>query len=1231
MKKKNNIKQLDDFYIKDEAFSNIDKDFFRYKDQSENIIDIICKGNFTPPYNIAIIGKWGIGKTTLINFIKPKINNKFHIIEISAWKYEKEAIRKVFLKRVHEGLTKRKNTTFDMVKDFFFQIFESSNKKGKLKTIIRKWKCELITIILFSIALYLIPAFIDNVFLNSSFIFRWKDVPHYIFTAISGYIHSLYLTLTIPTLFSIFIVIIDKMQRGMISVNILETSDDYETLLKKHFDNMSRQNKNKPIVVILDDIDRLSMESIRQALDAIKTFMDLKNFIFIVPFDDSIIKEALDRRASGLSEEERIIKSELILDKLFQFKVYLPPILPRNLKKYALEMALDSVSGLVKMCGEDNFRILMKDILIHNSIYTPRQIKKIINIFANNLITMKKRTEAQSVENDLLDLEGLKILAKVSVLQADFNEFYDALFINSGLIEEALEAHYYPKEYNSLQIGLKRFFEKSDEDRKGYIKKEYEPLINFLKDTTTVSSRRISAYLFLNQDEYSIKYSSEVSERITNAVESGNDITVKRILEEYKNINEDLFICILEESESTNLAKVLFVMYKIIDQLNFISENLYNLISRKTDELFKLNYTFEDCLQLSFDSIFQVHINSSLKNSSENLLEKHMNLYFLDLERTKKEFLPMISKILQSNDNISKSLKIYIKKILISKIFDEKTFQLDEVINSIPEISKENIITDYIDFDFLDKTCQYIIENPDSLEVKVWFEKCFSLFYSEPLIFDRLLHLIIRFYEKKELLSYANSIIIKHINRLKENEKYTILRNIATYDEYAGISNDIVTIIQKLDLNIIEEEKDYFIMAFDKLLILNINITPLIKNLTDEEIFLIPKTIDNILIKSLKVETYDSLILKLKQNINNENILTYISNLKNYISHIKEQEYIFNRVHQSVKNIIDIKNEKMKEAFNKFVVENLIPQIEPNGKIIIELSNIIIVIRKILYIENASLFINKLLEISLPIEFNTTIKVILMFKDSLDIETIKKISTNLNGIINAENYQIAFELVESIIEKHKSSEILDIFEWFFVEKIDLSHNINKILILIEKKYNIISNLNILIKKIVLYNHMSKYFNKNTAKRVILKYLRNKDENDGRVILSSLMKKPEYNKEQILFFFEIISFLPQEKLKNIFDEFISSMIGLSDINLMNIFYFIIYGFHGKAKRLLLKNYFEKIVEIDNQEFITKFIEKLNGDNQMLTNNERKDVREILASYIQTVNSDSLKAEINTFLK
>ena len=55
------------YFVKDEALHGIDNDQFHYADISKVLSEIIDTN--APPFNVAIIGKWGLGKSSLINLV----------------------------------------------------------------------------------------------------------------------------------------------------------------------------------------------------------------------------------------------------------------------------------------------------------------------------------------------------------------------------------------------------------------------------------------------------------------------------------------------------------------------------------------------------------------------------------------------------------------------------------------------------------------------------------------------------------------------------------------------------------------------------------------------------------------------------------------------------------------------------------------------------------------------------------------------------------------------------------------------------------------------------------------------------------------------------------------------------------------------------------------------------------------------------------------------------------
>lgn len=55
------------YFVKDESLHGLDNDQFNYRDIAYVLDEVIATN--TPPYNIAIIGKWGLGKSSLINLV----------------------------------------------------------------------------------------------------------------------------------------------------------------------------------------------------------------------------------------------------------------------------------------------------------------------------------------------------------------------------------------------------------------------------------------------------------------------------------------------------------------------------------------------------------------------------------------------------------------------------------------------------------------------------------------------------------------------------------------------------------------------------------------------------------------------------------------------------------------------------------------------------------------------------------------------------------------------------------------------------------------------------------------------------------------------------------------------------------------------------------------------------------------------------------------------------------
>lgn len=530
------------YFVKDESLHGVDNDRFNYADIAHVLDETISTNE--PPYNIAIIGKWGLGKSSLINLVTEKYKKDsahYQVQEINAWKYEKESLRKVFLKQLWQGISDQRVQSFETIRKEIANIVKAElppEDKNAVRVRAKRFWWTLVALVALTMVAFLVYKLVQagglGVICDGAF---WKHV-------FLRYCKNISTLLIGPALVALCKLLFDDYhakRSSRVELNFpIETTDDYEIFLETKIKEQLKENPDLKIITVIDDLDRLSIDKIVEALDALKAFVGFERCIFIVPFDDEIIKRALDkRRAQEFKEQAEItevIESELILDKLFQFKIFLPPILDFDIQQYACSLAKQEVPDFLnRYCEEQLMQKVIERVLIYPGVTTPRQVKKLLNAFINNMMIVSTRESSGKIQQGLLTSEdGVYQIAKLSVLQADFNNFYDLLFKDMRCIDLMLEAHRGTKTKGELPDFLQLYFE--DSDNGIVLKDEHEQLLNFLSRTAKYRVDNIAPYLYLAQDSISIQTGDELQRRAVNAMRSGNVRTLQELLTDAKDL-----------------------------------------------------------------------------------------------------------------------------------------------------------------------------------------------------------------------------------------------------------------------------------------------------------------------------------------------------------------------------------------------------------------------------------------------------------------------------------------------------------------------------------------------------------------------------------------------------------------------------------------------------------------------------------------------------------------------
>lgn len=232
---------------------------------------------------------------------------------------------------------------------------------------------------------------------------------------------------------------------------------DINDLKKKVAESLSKQTQK--ILVIIDDIDRLTSEEIRQIFRVVKAIGDFPNIIYLLAFDKNVAVKAL--------EQLQNVSGEDYIEKIVQVPFELP--LP---DKTALRQVLfEKLDLLLTNTPEGLFdRIYWSNVYyegIDHFITTPRDIVRLTNAL--------RVTYSSSIKNevnpvDFIAIETLRIFSPQAydIIRRNPASFTGASGGGFNLnpvddlraFHEAWLQEIDPKERNAIKLLLQRLFPK---------------------------------------------------------------------------------------------------------------------------------------------------------------------------------------------------------------------------------------------------------------------------------------------------------------------------------------------------------------------------------------------------------------------------------------------------------------------------------------------------------------------------------------------------------------------------------------------------------------------------------------------------------------------------------------------------------------------------------------------------------------------------------------------------
>jgi len=747
------------YFLKDSELKSIEEDRLNQKDIVKNLNLII--DNTKPPYNIALIGKWGIGKSSIINLLLNKYKNdteNYNVEEINVWK-ENTSLKNIldakFNKITNEDIqintTKTTINNGQVCEDINNQNINNENSKETTtteKTTNKPFNllislCNTIIIFMASLFITSIIFILIEYFQNMS-IYNANHV-FFVENTYLNYCENLGAILIFSVILTIAGLLLSKVGSKNSKVKSENSfGDKYETIngityekkngkraknaninvfetnYKSSYENNSAKNNiqsvdsleldrlndelyaeqqnndtsflDKKNIIIIEDIDKLSVSKMLATLEEIKHCNQYENCICIVPFDASVLKKAIEVRNNlKFNGNYKPVNMELILDKIFQFKVHIPRICNKSVKDFAVSLAEENIPNFIaEYCPIDVFEKVVRYVLIYKNVTTPRHVKKLINNFVNNRILTSYRIQDGKIDEEFVNSKEFEFaLAKISVIQSDFYEFYNVLFKDSNYLNELTELYCLEPEE------LKEKFAEIDENLKPFFTAKYKPLRNFLKQTKRFEFEDVETLIYLTKIETEKMFGDKSVFSYIKGDEDIFELSLNDILKLFKIIDkkDDL-----KEFTANNFAKILEIYNNNAEDLecfvivNDIVNNLYDFIDEEDYlsylEIAATNYNSYPAEALQLFKNIEIEIPGSImvvlfEKLKDNLSVETYDDSFKILRENSESFY-------EENGNVSDYVQFLVNYIGLASNPNEVIEELDENFTRIGRIYELN-------------------------------------------------------------------------------------------------------------------------------------------------------------------------------------------------------------------------------------------------------------------------------------------------------------------------------------------------------------------------------------------------------------------------------------------------------------------------------------------------------------------------------------------------------------
>lgn len=602
-------------------------------------------------FNLGLFGSWGSGKSYIVNQVKDRLEGSYAVFYIDVWKYVGQPLMRSILFDMdaqlkkskfgvyNDGYINDKNNSLEKLlyadTDFEEEIDLKWNEIGqKLAPILKSLLKIAVIIIVISAFCYLF----GNNWLKSLSIPLFSGVGYIGAPAIFIYLFKEQLKNLTKTIFC-------SKKIKTYTYKPTFSPEQFERIFNDIVTKFSKENKK--ILIVFDNLDRCEPKYAYETLSSIKTFMDKKNCLYIIPCDDIAIKKYISASYNISIKGDKDNFSQTIgeefFDKLFSTYIRIPQLqeIDRDIFIEEQIKALSIYPNIKNNITE------IKQVLFHGYRgSTPRQIKRFINDFSLNYIL----AENIDPEHKFL-LDNITLFAVMIVIKQKWNNIEELLIKDPDLFSKNIND-------NDYKLFISRI--------KNLLPNKIPSLMSFIYLKETIDAKAVS--MELKDGDF---------------IENINDNIANRINTEVQQM--------LDSNESTYLQNASGVIFNSLDNKELDEKNANQLIRILGNILASNNINFVDFLESVFDELerfisYIPQMREKQRSIIKDILSKYLKMNKEDDKLGNETILSNDSKILLF-DKLTNNFNIFDESDISSIFTDFKNLsQIDEPIQKYIEI-----------------------------------------------------------------------------------------------------------------------------------------------------------------------------------------------------------------------------------------------------------------------------------------------------------------------------------------------------------------------------------------------------------------------------------------------------------------------------------------------------------------------------------------------------------------